>query len=150
MKPSLTQLYCGSSGRTGLGGTRPYLCPRIPTNIWLRHTSDRHSSVARSDSSSVTPQRSSTSCRWRQCCAARRRSSGKTLRTKMSRSECMSLKVEEINTRTPRHLRTEKSVHVRSALSVSILYNLSHREKKITLTWGCLLLTWHCLWSEGL
>lgn len=67
MMPSLTQLYCGRSGRTGVGGTRPYLSPKIPTSIWLRQTSDRHSSVARPDSSSVTPQRSSTSCRWRQC-----------------------------------------------------------------------------------
>lgn len=104
---NLTQLYCGRSGRSGLGGTWPYLSPRIPTSIWLRHTSDRHNSEARSDSSSVTPQRSSTSCKWRQCGAARRRSSGKTRRTKMSRSECMSLNVEEINTRTPCHLRME-------------------------------------------
>lgn len=104
---SLTQLYCGRSGRTGLGGTNPYLSPRIPTIIWLRETSERHSSVARSDSSSVTPQRSSTSCMWRQCAAARRRSSGNTLCTKMSRSACMSLNVEEINTRTLRHLKSE-------------------------------------------
>lgn len=58
----LTQLYCDRSGRTGLGGTNPYLSPRIPTIIWLRDTSERQSSVVRTDSSSVTPQRSSTSC----------------------------------------------------------------------------------------
>lgn len=29
----ITQLYCDRSGRTGLGGTNPYLSPRIPTII---------------------------------------------------------------------------------------------------------------------
>lgn len=106
----LTQLYWGSE-RTGLGGTNPYLSPRIPTIIWLRDTSERQSSVARTDSSSVTPQRSSTSCTWRQCAAARRRSSGNTIRTKRSRSACMSLNVEEMNTRTLRHLKTEGGVN---------------------------------------
>lgn len=60
---TLTHLYCGRSGSSGLDDTMPYLSPRITTIRWQRHTSDRHSCVARPDSSSVTPHRSSTSCR---------------------------------------------------------------------------------------